>query len=374
MPRVDLVLDTKIERTPRVVQLEGIFDVPAEQKSRVEYHLDVPLEAKPWQVGLIVGPSGAGKTSVARHLFGNAIVSGYEWPIEKSVVDGFGEMPVREVTAALSSVGFSSPPSWLRPFRVLSNGEQFRATMARALVDPRPLVAVDEFTSVVDRQVAQVASHSIQKAVRAKPGKQFVAVSCHYDIEEWLQPDWILEPHTGRFVWRSLRRRPHLGLEIVRCKHEAWHMFAPHHYLSADLHKASRCFMGLVNGQPAAFGALIYFPHPKRKNIQMLSRVVVLPDYQGLGLGAHAFTESLARVAAANEFSMHVVTSHPSLVMTWARSRRWHMLSGPKFSAPRGRSSTKIAMAKATRRRVASFEWAMGADSVDSQAAKDLWQ
>jgi ABC-type ATPase with predicted acetyltransferase domain len=114
------------------------------------------------------------------------------------VVDSFGDMPIREATGALSSVGFSSPPSWVKPYHVLSNGERFRADMARAIVDPSSLVVIDEFTSVVDRQVAKIASSSIAKAVRARAGKQLVAVSCHEDIVEWLQPDWLLEPHTGR--------------------------------------------------------------------------------------------------------------------------------------------------------------------------------
>jgi ABC-type molybdenum transport system ATPase subunit/photorepair protein PhrA len=137
MPRVDLTLETGIERTARIAQLEGIFDVPSAEKTRVEFHFDAPYEERPWQVGLIVGPSGAGKSSVARHLFGDAIVSGYDWHPTRSIVDCFGDLGIRETTAALSSVGFSSPPNWLRPFRVLSNGEQFRATMARALVYPR---------------------------------------------------------------------------------------------------------------------------------------------------------------------------------------------------------------------------------------------
>ena len=128
MPRVDLTLESNVVRTGRVVQLEGMFDVPAAEKTRVEYHFDAPHDERPWNVGLIVGPSGAGKSSVARHLFGDCIVSGYDWPPNKTIVDGFGDRPIRETTAALSSVGFSSPPNWLRPFHVLSNGEQFRAT------------------------------------------------------------------------------------------------------------------------------------------------------------------------------------------------------------------------------------------------------
>jgi ABC-type ATPase with predicted acetyltransferase domain len=81
----------------------------------------------------------------------------------------------------------------LRPFRVLSNGEQFRVTIARALAEQPELLVFDEFTSVVDRNVAKVASAAIAKAVRRRKQK-FIAVSCHHDIIEWLQPDWIYEP------------------------------------------------------------------------------------------------------------------------------------------------------------------------------------
>jgi ABC-type ATPase with predicted acetyltransferase domain len=87
--RVDLDLKVDVERTPRAVQLEGIFDVPETRHSSASYHFDVPLEQKPWQIGLIVGPSGAGKTSVARHLFGDNIVQGYDWHPSRSLVDSF---------------------------------------------------------------------------------------------------------------------------------------------------------------------------------------------------------------------------------------------------------------------------------------------
>lgn len=378
MPRVDLTLESNIERTARVVQMEGMFDVPASEKTRVEYHFDAPIEERPWNVGLIVGPSGAGKSSVARHLFGSDMVSGYDWPVARSIVDGFGDMPIRDTTAALSSVGFSSPPNWLRPFAVLSNGEQFRATMARALVDPRPLICIDEFTSVVDRTVAQIGSHAIAKSIRSR-GKKLVAVTCHYDVEEWLQPDWVIEPHLGRFAWRSLQRRPRVELEIVRCDHSSWRWFAPHHYLTADLHRSAKCFVGLVRGEPAAFAGLMFFPHPSTKEIQSLSRLVVLPDYQGLGLGAYSFVEAIAKIVKANGFKMTTHPSHPALVKTWAKSSLWKMTSAPGFSGGMGRKSTlgkTSTYATGTRtRRVAHFVYVgPGFDTPEQfTEARRLW-
>lgn len=374
--RVDLKLESKIERSARVVQMEGIFDVPAAEKTAVEFHFDAPIEERPWQVGLIVGPSGAGKSSVARAMFpADAHVDGYEWPARGAVVDGFGKAGIRDITAALSSVGFSSPPAWVRPFAVLSNGEKFRATMARMLMDERPLVVLDEYSSVVDRQAAQVGSWALQKAVRANPGKQFVAVTCHYDVVDWLQPDWTLEPHVGRFTWRLLQRRPSVGLEVVRVAYPAWRWFAPHHYLTADLTRSARCFVGLVDGTPAAFAGVLPMPHAVARNLWGLSRVVVLPEFQGLGLGAGSFTTTIARIVASVGGSFGVVTSHPAMIHALARSTLWHMAHPPAFANKPGRRAAGLGYATTTRRRAASFRWRGGAfeAEADRRTARAMW-
>src|SRR5689334_11070288 len=213
MPRIDCLKHVPIVRTPRVRQLEGIFDVPPAERSEQRWSVDLPLDEREWRIGLIVGPSGCGKSTLARELFSDALVAGFDWPADLSLVDAFPKaLGIKEITGLLSSVGFSSPPSWLRPFRCLSNGEQFRVTMARALSERRELVAIDEFTSVVDRSVARIGSAAIASAVRRgsaeRNGRRFVAVSCHYDIVDWLQPDWTFDPSSAEFRWRSLRRRP----------------------------------------------------------------------------------------------------------------------------------------------------------------------
>lgn len=374
MPRVDLTLTVDVERTPIVKQLEGIFDMPEKKRSAVDFHFDVPLHEKHWQIGLVVGPSGAGKSSVARHLFGDAIVAGYEWSRTRSVVDCFGDMPIRESTAALSAVGFSSPPSWIKPFHVLSNGEQFRATLARSIVDPRDLVVMDEFTSVVDRNVARIGAAAVAKAVRGRKGKQLVAVTCHEDVLEWLQPDWVLEPHLGAFSWRSPQRRPGVQFEIHRSSPAAWKLFRAHHYLAASLHRASRCWVATVNGAPAAFCAVLTQPHATAKHLRRVHRVVVLPDFQGLGL-ALRFMEVVGAWAKTLGYRLSTHPAHPALVRAQAKSTSWRMLHPPRFASPHsgGSDATGLRATVTTHyRRVAAFEYCGKAWPVEIEA-RAMW-
>ena len=171
--------------------------------------MDLTLDEQPWQIGLVVGPSGSGKSALAREAFPDAFVGSYDWPADRAVVDGFpAELSIKDVTAALSSVGFGARPAWLRPFGCLSNGEQFRATLARALVEPRPRVVIDEFTSVVDRTVAQVGSAAVAKAVRGRPGPPTIRGGdlSAADVKEWLCPDWVVEIPAETYTWRLLQQ------------------------------------------------------------------------------------------------------------------------------------------------------------------------
>ncbi len=98
----------------------------------------------------------------------------------------------------LCSVGFASPPDWLKSYDCLSQGEKMRVDIARALCLNEPLIVFDEFTSVVDKEIAKVSAFAISKAVR-RSSKKFIAVTCHYDVIEWLDPDWVFCTDTMTF-------------------------------------------------------------------------------------------------------------------------------------------------------------------------------
>lgn len=368
MPRVDLDLKSEIRRSPRVLQLEGVFDVPEARDSKVSYHFDVPIEDQPWQIGCIVGPSGAGKSTVARALFPDAMSAQYAWPRDAALVDGFpAGVGIREISAALSSVGFSSPPSWLRPYAVLSNGEKFRADMARALVSDQELVVVDEFTSVVDRTVAMIGSAAIAKAFR-RSTKRFVAVSCHDDIVDWLQPDWILAPHVSQFTWRCLRRRPPVHLEVRRVPISLWHIFAPHHYMTAGINRSARCFAAFWRGRVVAFSS--WLPFAGRlggaKRAWRTHRNVVLPDYQGIGIGT-ALVDAVASSWAAFDVRVFHRTAHPGDIAAHAKSSHWRC-TAHGFASKDSRKD----IVHTGSRRAASFEYFGNAMSLAE--AKQLHQ
>lgn len=74
-----------------------------------------------------------------------------------------------------------------------------RVDVARALLQ-NDKVVYDEFTSVVDRTVAHNLCIALSKYLK-QTNKQFIAVSCHKDIIEYLQPDWIFDTDTMQMVF-----------------------------------------------------------------------------------------------------------------------------------------------------------------------------
>jgi ABC-type ATPase with predicted acetyltransferase domain len=196
MPNFDIVKEVKPKETFRVASVIGKFDL---QSNHIKEHFKGDINLKnDWQVGLIVGKSGTGKTTIAKQLFNDAYITSFNYSAESVVDDMPEKCTIEEITRAFNSVGFSSPPSWIKPYSVLSNGQKMRVDLARALLSDDDLFVFDEFTSVVDRQVAEIGSYAVQKAVR-KTNKKFIAVTCHYDVEDWLLPDWVFDTDSMTF-------------------------------------------------------------------------------------------------------------------------------------------------------------------------------
>jgi energy-coupling factor transporter ATP-binding protein EcfA2 len=354
-----ITVTSSIQPTPRVAQVAGLFDLPAEAGRALRWDVNLPLDERPWSIGLITGPSGCGKSTIARNLWPDQCGRTWEWSREHSVLDAFPEtLPVKEITALLSSVGFSSPPAWLRPFHVLSTGQQFRVHLARLLADAvahpdggRPIVC-DEYTSVVDRTVARIGSAAVARAVRAR-NLTFIAATCHDDVEEWLQPDWVYRPAEDRFTWRCLRRRPAIRLHVFRCQASAWPLFAPNHYLNTGLVRSAVCFLATWEERPVAFSAWLPLvgPGPPARREH---RTVTLPDFQGVGIG-NALSATVAAMWRGLGFRAVSTTTHPAMTHARRRSPLWRIHRPPSLATSRERHLTNLR--HATRRLTAGFDY-----------------
>ncbi len=198
MPSFDIVKESRPEQTFRISSVLNAFDLDI-SKVRERFAGAIDIEGKEWNVGLIVGGSGTGKSTIAKEVFGDYFAE-YDYRAAAVIDDMPQNKSVKEITKAFTSVGFASPPSWLKPYSVLSNGERMRVDLATCILQEKEIIIFDEFTSVVNREVAKTGSYAISKAVR-KLGKKFIAVACHSDIIDWLEPDWIYNTDEQRFFF-----------------------------------------------------------------------------------------------------------------------------------------------------------------------------
>lgn len=170
------------------------YDIQNKEKTVTE----VPIPSKEdmetmnkdnWNILLICGKSGSGKSTILREVYGD--VKPIEYDYTKCVISQFPRLTEEETCDLLASIGLSSVPTWLRKPQELSNGERARLDIAKAIYDANGgVVLLDEYTSVVNRAAAKSMSHALQRYARQKNIKIIIA-SCHFDIVEWLQPDYM---------------------------------------------------------------------------------------------------------------------------------------------------------------------------------------
>jgi ABC-type thiamine transport system ATPase subunit len=331
----------------RAARVKSLFNV--ESGANFDLDVDLPIDDADWRIGVIVGPSGSGKTSL-----GAALGKTYSprWPADKPIVDAIspgGDFDA--VTAALSAVGLGSVPAWLRPYPVLSNGERFRAMLARLVCDAPPFAVVDEFSSVVDRQIAQIGAGAFAKAWR-RTGGQVVLLSCHHDILDWINPDWVFDTASGIYERGRLRRRPRLEMSIHQTNWRYWHLFEPHHYLKLPHMIAATNYVAVIDGEPVAHVAV----STRQGMVEARAcRLVVMPEWQGAGVGMR-FLDAVCEMwlRGQNRYGLPLRTlfhtSHPGLAAALRRDRRWTQVSARLHGESKRRSLASIAASRARKR------------------------
>lgn len=295
MQDIDVRLASPVATSYRCTRAANSLDIDQKKKSQHHLHVAGVDIDTPYNVGLVVGASGSGKTSLVRSVWGDECFVELLDP-DLPIIDQFPpSWGYDDCAAALSGVGLTHVPCWIRPARTLSNGQRARAEAALQLArmrDDNGTVIIDEWTSVVDRTVAKVMSHCIAKHAR-RHDRRVVLCSCHYDVIEWLNPDWIIDCNQQSFInrrslCRSYERSERLEFTVRAVERATWHAFSRYHYLSDRLPGGYIRTFGLFHGdEQIGFQCLAnYVPHRRGTKMQLHSnRTVIHPDYAGLGLG-----------------------------------------------------------------------------------------
>jgi len=312
--RSDMLLSSDVERDDLTSALIKPFDYEWDGTSTfAPFQIPTGLP-QIFGIGLIVGASGTGKSPLLREF---GVQNEPEWAEHKSIAAHFASS--EDAAERLMAVGLMSVPDWVKPYHALSTGQKFRADLARQVQSG---AVVDEFTSVVDRNVAKSASSAMSKFIRRRGITNVVLASCHRDIVDWLEPDWIIDTDRGEVtIGRSLQR-PEVVVEVHPASHAVWTFFAPHHYLTGELNKATHCYVAVWEQQLVGFYAVMTNPAGTLKNAWRGHRLVVMPDYQGLGIGPR-LSETVAQHYVDNGCRFFAKTAHPRLGSYRDASPRW---------------------------------------------------
>jgi ABC-type lipoprotein export system ATPase subunit/GNAT superfamily N-acetyltransferase len=276
---------------------------------------------------LIVGTSGSGKSTILRSLYHTQTVSINP---DTTVIKNFSTAERGE--ELLLAAGLRSIPAWFRNPSTLSNGEYHRFEMALSL--DQGVRCIDEFTSVVDRDTAKSLAYSIRQYHNQDRRVLYIA-SCHRDIIDWLDPDWVydtdLQVLDNRRALHRLGRRPPIALTIRSTGPDLWRYFSKYHYLDTRMSRSVHCYVLLLGDKPIGFHAAIHSTNRDIHSYWRGHRTVILPEFQGMGIGT-AFSDAIAQIYVDRGLRYFSKTAHPSFGEHREKSPLWRPTSTNKKS------------------------------------------
>ncbi len=274
--------------------IKSIFDITQDKVIYEKEHKLYYDEIQDWNIGVIYGNSGSGKTLLGKEIAKREnipIIEFLEWDNSKNIIENFNSDNLNLILEYLSNVGLNTQPSYLKPYSVLSNGEKMRVNIARALFENDYLI-LDEFSSVVDRDIVKIICKCINKLVM-KYNKKLICISCHKDYFDYLQPQWIYNVDTQEFKKDLLWQRITNKYYITHGNKQDWQLFRCHHYLSHTLPYCTDIFL-LLDSKENKIGFIGFKTLLNKALVKQVARLVILPDYQGIGLGNVFLTKTCA--------------------------------------------------------------------------------
>ena len=291
--------------------IKSIFDITQDKVIYEKEHKLFYDEMQDWSIGVIYGNSGSGKTLLGKEIAKREnipIIEFLEWDNSKNIIENFSSDNLDLILEYLSNVGLNTQPSYLKSYSVLSNGEKMRVNIARALFENDYLI-LDEFSSVVDRDIVKIICKCINKLVM-KYNKKLICISCHKDYFDYLQPQWTYNVDTQEFKKDLLWQRITNKYYIIQGSKDDWQLFRHYHYLSHKLPSCTDIFL-LLDSKENKIGFIAFKTLPHKKSIKQVARLVILPDYQGIGLGNIFLTKTCAIIK--RKYPKHIICIATSL-------------------------------------------------------------
>lgn len=196
---------TKTVKTDSLTEMANeCFDLPFDGTCKF-YPFKMP-ELPPYKILAVTGRSGSGKSTILK----NIKMSKMSRPMdpEEFVVIGFGMKRIGpdEFRYRTSKVGLDPDSLVYKRFGQLSEGEKFRVEVALNL-DSNTIF--DEFTSMVDRNIAKTVSEGLKEIVEKEKLKNITLCSCHKDFIDWVRPDLIVDLDDFAVYGRSKESKTH---------------------------------------------------------------------------------------------------------------------------------------------------------------------
>ncbi len=306
------------------------FGVPP-REAPFEVVRDLDISVGPGRIVLLHGPSGAGKSSVLAALVEqvpDAVqVERMRIASNRSLIDAIApRRSSRMAMEILTACGLGEPRLWIRRFADLSDGERFRALLAKAIggavgrAKPRVIIC-DEFTAILHRRAAKAIAFNLRK-LTTRYGLTLVLASTHEDIIPDLQPDQRIdlgERPPSATIKRPQDRAAHAKRKLVieRGSVRHYHQFSDMHYRHRDgLGFVDKVFLLRESKKGDPLGILVFAHAPLElslrnratdgrfvrnvrrlnKELRILRRLVMHPDVRGCGLGHYFVEKTLPQV------------------------------------------------------------------------------